>query len=482
MDSRPRKKKELHGHAMAAGTAMLKANLHAYLAGVERDLRRVRQSSSGEANAALAAAPGLTAKLQILLRVLQSPSGKTPEGIPATLAWFVGEKARRRLAAETGHGVSLLQRGAVLLQVKDLDLFDIRPNGEIERNLTVNEPRGWVALKALGARDFVPPPEFVHELSPEDVHDEESRKMAERAVYLAFETADPLAVLSLLRQVPATEAKLEEARITASADGYLENPHGAWRTMPDDVPKSHPRYAELEQEQIRRQLAEREQQLANERERVAKLLLEADAFRADPQARRPDEYAVYLTAASHPTLQEYRREIERRNDADRAERRNFITGWIKKHGTPSQQARLKEGLLPESEAMQAMARDAFRSIDLLATRYPHRQLEPAPHCTRTQCRRNNCALQIDELSGASLSSEEYSFYSAIRSALQKTPGSCIELFTRTAYHDCQHGCEPGQFHYCRVTMILGSLRFTMVYPLSLALSPALTKGGLLHAG
>jgi hypothetical protein len=46
----------------------------------------------------------------------------------------------------------------------------------------------------------------------------------------------------------------------------------------------------------------------------------------------------------------------------REARLQLVTGWIAEHGTPDQQARLAAGLLPPSEAREAMADDAFRAL------------------------------------------------------------------------------------------------------------------------
>lgn len=46
----------------------------------------------------------------------------------------------------------------------------------------------------------------------------------------------------------------------------------------------------------------------------------------------------------------------------REARQQLVTGWIAEHGTPEEQARLAAGLLPPSEAREAMADDAFRAL------------------------------------------------------------------------------------------------------------------------
>ena len=114
----------------------------------------------------------------------------------------------------------------------------------------------------------------------------------------------------------------------------------------------------------------------------------------------------------------YERQAEQRaaaaTAAAEAERlyQEAVTAWIAAYGSPSQQARHAEGLLPQEELERAISDQVFRSLDGLP-RYSDHSLRCSDYCP------SHC-LQLEISPATGLSEAEYVNLTAIRERIRES--------------------------------------------------------------
>ena len=111
-------------------------------------------------------------------------------------------------------------------------------------------------------------------------------------------------------------------------------------------------------------------------ELVASLRRRADARKRDEAAERAAGEAARVASARSEEEEAVRK---REYGAKEALRQKAIKDWVEEHGDDSQQARLREGLLPEEEILEAVVNEVFEDLDD-QTRYDPIRLDQVCDC------------------------------------------------------------------------------------------------------
>lgn len=182
-----------------------------------------------------------------------------------------------------------------------------------------------------------------------------------------------------------------------------------------------------------RQREERKVQEAQAREkRIAQLEADALAFFDDPSARLSDS-ATYSWPRDNAVIDQYAREVLRRNETDREAKRQaeaqleeeklaYIVAWVAEHGDEDLKAQLADGCLDRAETLGMIATEFFAGLGV-----------PAEHEVDT-CSDRSCPCGSSHKD--SLPREVYPAWRNIKSLLPT--GS---TWTFSAAMDCPHDNE-----------------------------------------